>query len=136
MPITADQATTMAFLSWTAYDYSYDVVVNSQFINHVQVSAKQNLRDSGWTALGWADLNPTGSSNSLPVNAFDADGFYDDGPAAALVAVKGDTLTVAIRGANEPADFDAALHDQNGYFEGLYRYSKRSSLISPLTRGR
>src|SRR4051812_26149635 len=99
----------MGFLSWAAYDYSYDVQVQSgeadstsEYTQHVNVSAQQNLQGSSWTALGWSDLNPSGISNPLPANSFDLDGFYVNSPAAALITIKGDTIAVAIRGANEP----------------------------------
>jgi len=87
MTITVDEAAAMAYLSWAANDYSYDYIPDPFFGTppvHVTVTAKQNLDDSGWRALQLSGLT------------FNPDGFFFDGPAAALVAVKDDTLVVAV----------------------------------------
>jgi len=98
----------MAYLSRLAYD---DQKVNVQNVF--------NQDGSGWTALTWSDLDPAGTVNPLPSDAFDSDGFYGNANAAALVAVKGDTLTIAIRGSNSSEDYSDALHDQAGHYQRL-----------------
>ena len=108
MALTPDQVAEMAYLSWLAYDDQ-----------HCDVQTVIDQDGGGWTALGRSELDPAGTANPLPAGAFDSDGYYVDGNAAALVAVKGDTLTVAVRGSDESADYSDALHDQFGHFQRL-----------------
>ena len=108
MALTSNQVADMAYLSWLAYD---DQKAN--------VQAAFNHDGSGWTALTQADLDPAGSADPLPGDAFDSDGYYENGNAAALVAVKGDRLTIAVRGSNSSSDYSDALHDQSGHYQRL-----------------
>ena len=87
MSVSADDAATMAFLSWAAYDRSPSIF---DPINNVQITAQDNLDGSGWTALGLADLNLADGATPLPASSFNANGFFIEGPAAALVTKKGD----------------------------------------------
>jgi hypothetical protein len=92
MAVTADQATAMAFLSLEACDNS--------------VTAQEILNGNDWTALSASQLG-------LGPSYFDANGFFEVEHTQALVAIKGDTIALAIRGSDEaPEDFEAALHDQ------------------------
>jgi hypothetical protein len=80
MAISPEQSSPMAFLSWAAYDYSNDIILNPgssvPIVEHIQITARLNLAGSGWTPLGWADLDPIGIDDPLPVGTFNSDGFY------------------------------------------------------------
>lgn len=108
MALTSDQVAEMAYLSLIAYND-----------RGIDVQKAFNQDGSGWTALTYDDLDPAAIANPLPSDSFNSHGYYVDSNAAALVAVKDDTLTVAIRGSDQNSDFSDALHDQSGYFQRL-----------------
>jgi Ca2+-binding RTX toxin-like protein len=118
MTITGDQADAMAFLSWAAYDHS--VYFNDDPLQPATkiITAQNNLDGSGWTALTWPNLNLPDVTDPLPPESFDALGFYVNGPAAALVAEKGDTLSISFRGTDGAAlvDLYNAGVKQGDYF--------------------
>jgi VCBS repeat-containing protein len=113
-PSPAAAADAMAFLSWAAYDRSNtDPAIGPLTI----ITAANNLSGSGWTALGASALG-------LPANEFQ-DGFFVNGNAAALIAVKDGTISIAFRGSDSlldlanAIDFIPGLQDQAHYFDLL-----------------
>ena len=114
MTVTATQADAMAFLSWAAYD-------NSSSDASVIRTATDNLSGSGWSV----------ETPAVDTGTYDHE-FYVNGPAAALVATKGDAIAIAFRGTDgsKLQDLFAGGFDQTSYFQQYSDFLESVELLA------
>ena len=86
-------------------------LANAAYQDNGAVSAQDLVGGAGWTILDNQQLSPSEGGFSA--------GYYNNGPAAGIVATRGDVLAIAFRGTDDLKEDSPGYLDQTGHYLDL-----------------